>query len=762
MSDPNSSDDQGEGRRPELTSADTEFGLPPGNGSADSAGRVPERIGQYEIKRVIASGGMGTVFEALQDNPRRPVAVKVVKGSLESREAVQRLEYEAQVLARLRHPGIAQIYEAGSFDDRGMLVPFFAMEYIPNARPITEYASDKGMNHRQRLELFLQVCDAVHHGHQRGIVHRDLKPSNILVDSNGRVRVIDFGVARATGADMMQAKAETRIGQLIGTVHYMSPEQFDADPHDIDTRSDVYALGLVLYELLAGELPYTLDTNSIFDIAKEAREGRLRQLSTHDKSLGGELEAIVHKALKKDRESRYQSAFGLAQDIRRFLAGEAVTARPPGFSYQLRVFARRNKALIGIVGAAFAVLVIGIVVTTSLLFRVEAERKRAETESKKATAGREFLTAVLASAVPHGYGDTTTVADVLDSASEKIIGAFDDEPEVEAEVRRSLGMAYLNIGHWSQAEQHLETVLALRRQALGASHDKTIQSIEDLQLAYQVLGNSRGALELEREWVSAKAQRAHSDDPMEILSQAGMASALEDVGDLNEAQQVARTDWEAKSTALGQDSEDALSAQAYYSWLLMKNGRYEESEEMAVDALNRSVEALGRDHNTTVEARSALAAVNIAKGNLGGARELYGNRHMPEEISIEMEFQGEFDASSEPFQLLVFFEEWCPFSQNAIPRAETISRQYRGQGLDVIGFTVVDRSSTDEAVRKLLIDKDITFTAVKENGRLWNYFNCRSTPSFRLLHEGYLIWENRLNSSEPIPLRMVEGMVAAL
>ncbi len=592
-------------------------------------------------------------------------------------------------------------------------------------------------------------------------MHRDLKPSNILVDSNGRVRVIDFGVARATGADMQQAKAQTRVGQIIGSVHYMSPEQFDADPHDIDTRSDVYALGLVLYELLAGELPYNVDSSSIFDIAEEIRQGRLRNLSLFDRSLGGEVEAIVHKALEKDRENRYQSAFGLAQDIRRFLAGEAVTARPTGFGYQLQVFARRNKALIALVSAAFVLLVTGIVVTSSLLVRVDAERRRAEAESQKATAGREFLTAVLASAVPHGYGDTTTVADVLDSASEKIDGAFVDEPEVEAEVRRSLGMAYLNIGHWAQAEQQLETALALRKRALGTAHEKTIQSIEDLQLTYGILDDPKGALELEREWINAVAERAGASDPSPFLSQSRMAYKLERVGRFAEAQQMAGEIWEAESSALGQGSEEALSAQAHYSWLLMRNGRYEQADEVARDALARSIEALGKDHEITAETRSAAAAVDIAQGKLSEARELYGNQRIPDEISIESEFQGEFDVKSQPFQLLVFFEEWCPYSQNAIPRAETIARQYRGQGLDVIGFTAVSRSSTDDAVRQLLADKHISFTTVKENGRLFNYFNCQGTPSFRLLHNGYLIWENELNYNVPIPIRMVEGMLAS-
>ena len=362
--------------------------------------------------------------------------------------------------------------------------------------------------------------------------------------------------------------------------------------------------------------------------------------------------------------------------------------------------------------------------------------------------------------MPHGYGDTTTVADVLDSASEKVIGAFDDEPEVEAEVRRSLGMAYLNIGRWKQAEQHLATVLALRKQALGPSHDKTIQSIEDLRLSLRVLGDMRGALELEREWVSAMAQSTGSSDSSEFLSQSLVPWLLECVGEVSEAEKMTLETWGTISASAGENSEEALSTQAYYSWYLMKNGRYEQAEEVAIDALTRSTDAFGGDHWVTKETRSAVAAVNIAQGKIGKARELYGNRRMPAEIDIEREFHGEFDASSGPFQLLMFFEEWCPFSQNAIPRVEKTFRQYRLQGLDVIGFTRVNRSSTDNAVRNLLAEENITFTMVKENGRLWNYFDCKGTPSYRLLHEGYLIWENRLNYYEPIPLRMVESMVA--
>ena len=214
---------------------------------------VPEKIGRYTIQRVIASGGMGTVYEAEQEHPRRTVAVKVMRTGLASRSALRRFEYESQLLARLRHAGIAQVFEAGTHDDGTGPVPYFVMEFVPDARPITEFAQANDLTTRERLELFARVCDAVEHGHTKSIIHRDLKPSNLLVDAEGQPKIIDFGVARSTDADVAVTTLRTDVGQLIGTLQYMSPEQCAADPDEIDTRSDVYGLGVVLYELLCGE-----------------------------------------------------------------------------------------------------------------------------------------------------------------------------------------------------------------------------------------------------------------------------------------------------------------------------------------------------------------------------------------------------------------------------------------------------------------------------------------------------------------------------
>ncbi len=318
---------------------------------------VGTTVDQYSIKRVIGSGGMGVVYQAMQKSPRRTVALKMMKRGVTSKNALRRFEYEAQTLGRLRHDGIAQIYQAGTWDDGTGGRPWFAMEYIQGAKTLTQYCKDKKLGTRERLDIFSKVCAAVQHGHAKGIIHRDLKPGNILVTSSGVPKVIDFGVARSTDSDLAVTTLQTDVGALIGTLQYMSPEQCDADPNDIDIRSDVYALGMILYELLTGRLPYNVAQAAIHEAVRMVREEAPTKLSTIDRHLRGDVETIAMKSLEKERERRYQSASALEEDIQRYLNGDPISARRASAWYHLKRFSQRHKAVV-IMAASFVLLLL--------------------------------------------------------------------------------------------------------------------------------------------------------------------------------------------------------------------------------------------------------------------------------------------------------------------------------------------------------------------------------------------------------------------
>ncbi len=312
----------------------------PSGGSVEASG-LTRHIGHYRIVRALGTGGMGTVYEAEQDNPRRAVALKVIRKGFASPELVKRFTQEAQILARLQHPGIAQIYEAGLAEDGQ---PYFAMELIQGL-PLGEYADQHHLDSHARLALFAKVCDAVQHAHEKGVVHRDLKPSNILVNGTGQPKILDFGVAHATNADLDTATGKTEAGQLLGTLSYMSPEQIAADPAALDHRSDVYTLGVILFELLAGRLPYQLEHLPLPEVARVIRDQGPSRLGSINTLFRGDVETIVAKALEKDKVRRYASAGELAADVRRHLNHEPIRARRISPAERFVRWGRRNKAL---------------------------------------------------------------------------------------------------------------------------------------------------------------------------------------------------------------------------------------------------------------------------------------------------------------------------------------------------------------------------------------------------------------------------------
>jgi tetratricopeptide (TPR) repeat protein/tRNA A-37 threonylcarbamoyl transferase component Bud32 len=674
--------DQSIARDPQYTETQ-----PDGPESAGDAGSgpsmpaaMPKEIGSFHLKRLIASGGMGTVYEAVQEHPRRTVAVKVMRKGIASRSALRRFEYESQILARLRHPGIAQVFEAGTHDDGAGAVPYFAMEYIPNAKAITEYAREKKLSTRRRLELFAHVCAAVHHGHQKGVIHRDLKPGNILIDSHGEVKIIDFGVARGTDSDMVVTTLQTDVGQLIGTLQYMSPEQCEADPHDIDIRSDVYALGVVLYELLCGKLPYDVSQKPVYESTRVIREQQPTRLSTIDAALKGDCETIVLKALEKNRERRYQSAVELGQDIHRCLAGEAIVARPPSIVYQFRIFARRNKALFAATGAVFVALLGGLIVSTWLYLQTERARAetarerdravaaevRAEHRRAEADAVTRFLSEMLASVDPDiALGSEVTVKQILDQASDEVDTAFPDQPSIEASLRATIGSTYRALGKYAAGERHLRAALRIRRRQWGEEHPDVAASLNNLAWLLLKKGDFAAAEPLYREALAMRRKLLDEDHPDLADSLNNLANLLIDKGDyaaaeslhrealaireklfgrehltvsesLNnlasvleyqdkraEAEPLHRESLALRRTLLGDQHPRVATVLNNLGGLLRRKGDYAAAEPLLREALAIRRKALGTEHPAVATSLNNLALLLRAKGDTAAAEPLY-------------------------------------------------------------------------------------------------------------------------------------------
>lgn len=365
--------------------------------------RPMEKIGDYRMVRVIGVGGMATVYEAIQERLRRRVALKVMRQGLAHTSAVHRFQYETEILARLQHPGIAQIFEAGTWEDaQGVTTPFFAMEFVSDARTIIEYAREQRLRLPERLQMFANVCDAVQHGHQLGVIHRDLKPGNLLVDFTGRPKVIDFGVARSSDPAQAWITQQADLGQIIGTLNYMSPEQCAGA--DIDIRTDVYSLGVVLYELACGRLPHDLSEAPLIEALRIVCNEPPTRPSTIDPHLRGDFEALVLKAIEKDPARRYHTAEALAADIRRHLNHQTIDARPPTFLYQCRRFARRNLTLVTAAAVLLLTIFCGAILSASLALQAKSEsvrRRQAELQAleQRDAARRQAYIANIAGAI---------------------------------------------------------------------------------------------------------------------------------------------------------------------------------------------------------------------------------------------------------------------------------------------------------------------------------------------------------------------------
>jgi len=432
----------------------------------------PAEIDGYRILGLLGAGGMGTVYEAEQPSPRRVVALKVLRPEIVSAASLRRFAHETEVLGRLEHPGIARIYGAGRTASG---TPYFVMERIHGA-PLLEHVRQRRLDRRERLALHAKICDAVHHAHCQGVIHRDLKPSNILVEPDGRPRVLDFGIAAHADEGARSRSLATGDGQLVGTVPYMSPEQTFGSGASVDTRSDVYALGVLLHELMAGRLPYPISDSSVFDMLRAIRERAPEPLGACDRSYRGDIETIAAKALEKDPSRRYGSAAELAADIRRSLANEPITATPPSAGYRLSKFARRHRLLVATLLLIALTLIAASAVSS--YWAIAARRESARSRLISEFLGRDWIESI----DPELGRRDLSMLEMLDRASVGVGERFAGEPLVEASVRRTIGRTYERLGEYVLAAPHLERAHALYLRERGSGAVETADAAADLAM----------------------------------------------------------------------------------------------------------------------------------------------------------------------------------------------------------------------------------------------------------------------------------------
>jgi eukaryotic-like serine/threonine-protein kinase len=602
-------------------------------------------IGSYKLLEKIGEGGMGAVYMAEQSQPiRRKVALKIIKPGMDSRQVIARFEAERQALAILDHPNIAKVFEAGTTASGR---PYFVMELVKGLA-ITAYCDEAQLTPGERLELLVSVCQATHHAHQKGIIHRDIKPSNVLVslyDGTPVPKMIDFGVAKAIDQRLTESTLYTQHGAIVGTLEYMSPEQAENSAIDVDTRTDVYALGVLLFELMTGTTPLEherLKQAGYSEVLRRLREEEPPSLSSRlsknaalaviaarrntepaklTRLVRGELDWIAMKALSKDRTRRYETANDLARDLQRFLVGQPVEAAPPSASYRIGKYASKHRAVLSTAATILVVMAVATAISSW-----QAVRARREEANAKAVL-KFFSETVLGAARPKdqqgGKGVDLTVRAAMDAAEPAVGRQFAGQPLVEAAIRDTIGTTYIYVSEPKRAIAQHARALALRATVLGEDHPETLASMNNLAVAYRLAGRLDEAVALHEKQLGLAQSRLGLDDLDTLMSMNNLALAYRMAGRNDRAIALFEHVLARRTAKLGRDDPETLITLHNLAVAYRSAFRFAEAVSLHEEELERSKKALPADHPDTLTAMDSLATAYLYVGELEAALPLF-------------------------------------------------------------------------------------------------------------------------------------------